>query len=466
MAPKFGTSGLRGLVVELTPDLIADYTRAFLAACPTGDTVCVGWDLRASSPTIADHVAATLCESGKHVQICGAIPTPALAFHAMRQGHAAIMITGSHIPADRNGLKFYTEAGEITHADQERIAAALGAPRPEARSGQRIEVSDCAARFVDRYVGAFAADCLRGLRVGIYEHSSVARDILHAVARGLGAETVALGRTETFVPVDTEAIDAESRAMLAGWIADHDLDAILSTDGDGDRPMVAGKSGQIIPGDILGPLTARHLGAETVCTPISSNSLVLDMPAFKEVRLCKIGSPHVIAEMDAALRADPQTRVVGYEANGGFLLGFDVVTASGTLAALATRDSVLPVIVPLIAAHQAGQSLDALAASLPPRFTATNRLQEVATEKSQRLISMLKSDQSARRAFFAGLGNEHEVNTLDGLRVVFESGETIHLRPSGNAPECRVYVEADTAAKASALLEDFLGKTRAALLVN
>ena len=53
MAPKFGTSGLRGLVTELTAELVADYTRAFLAACPHGGAVHVGRDLRPSSPEIA-----------------------------------------------------------------------------------------------------------------------------------------------------------------------------------------------------------------------------------------------------------------------------------------------------------------------------------------------------------------------------------------------------------------------------
>ena len=36
MAPKFGTSGVRGLVVEMTPELIGAYTQAFLSACDTG----------------------------------------------------------------------------------------------------------------------------------------------------------------------------------------------------------------------------------------------------------------------------------------------------------------------------------------------------------------------------------------------------------------------------------------------
>lgn len=48
MPPRFGTSGLRGLVSELTDALVADYTRAFLAACPHGGALWLGQDLRPS----------------------------------------------------------------------------------------------------------------------------------------------------------------------------------------------------------------------------------------------------------------------------------------------------------------------------------------------------------------------------------------------------------------------------------
>ena len=69
MPPKFGTSGLRGLVTELTPDLVADYTRAFLAACETGTGLYVGRDLRASSPRIAGDVIAAARAEGITVEM-------------------------------------------------------------------------------------------------------------------------------------------------------------------------------------------------------------------------------------------------------------------------------------------------------------------------------------------------------------------------------------------------------------
>ncbi len=460
MAPKFGTSGLRGLVTELTDPLCAAYAEAFLRGAETDGTVLIGRDLRASSPRIAAAVAGGAARAGLKAVDCGVLPTPALALAAEARGTAAVMVTGSHIPDDRNGLKFYTRHGEITKADETAITdgvAELGTERPVAPA-EMAEDTTARSAFVARYTGFFPPDHLAGLKIGVYQHSSTARDLLPEILEALGAKTVALGRSDHFVPVDTEALDGETRAMLAGWAGEHGLDAIVSTDGDADRPMVADADGHVIPGDRLGPLTAEALGANVIVTPVSSNTLVAQMPAF-DVRLTRIGSPYVIAGMEAAEGA----AVVGYEANGGFLTGFTAEHGGRRLPPLMTRDCVLPIIAPLGLARARGLSLSALSASLPPRFTAADRLTEVETTASAALIGACRAGQAESTALFAPYGTPAKIDNTDGFRATFGDGLVIHLRPSGNAPECRVYIEADDPARAQGVLTDMLARVRAAL---
>jgi phosphomannomutase len=461
LAPKFGTSGLRGLVVELTPDLVASYTDAFLAVCAVGSGLFVGRDLRASSPRIADDVVATARRAGIDVQDCGALPTPALALAAMSADASAIMVTGSHIPADRNGLKFYLPSGEISKTEEAAIAAAYAEGRkPEAAPLGDLRASTGAAEgYVARYAGAFGPAALSGLRLGIYQHSSVARDAMMEVCEALGATTIALARSADFIPVDTEAVDAQTRVMLAGWCAAEGLDAILSTDGDADRPMLVDASGRLVQGDVLGVLTARALGAKAVCTPVSSNSMVGLVPEFTTVRLTRIGSPFVIAEMEALRAARPGIRVAGFEANGGFLLGFEADAPAGTLAPLMTRDSLLPMLVPLASAKAAGLTLAELVARLPARFTAADRLTDTPIDAALRLLDRL-GDPAFRAAFFEPAGREIVLDRTDGLRARFDGGAIVHLRPSGNAPEFRVYTEAATPQAATELLAMFLMRVR------
>lgn len=450
MPPKFGTSGLRGLVTELTDDLVADYTRAFLTACPHGGSVHVGQDLRASSPRIAAAVIAAVRAMGLRAVDHGVLPTPALALASMGAGQAAIMVTGSHIPADRNGLKFYLPGGEIAKIDEAAIGAALGSVSVSVEMGDVQRAVSAVPSYVSRYVEAFGADALKGLRIGVYEHSSVARDALAEALMQMGAEVVRLARADHFIPVDTEAVDADTREMLKRWCAEHALDALVSTDGDADRPMVVDASGTLVPGDVLGPLTAQMLGAEVICTPVSSNTAV-DQLGFGSVIRTKIGSPFVIAAME-----EVGGRVVGYEANGGFLLGFAADGPSGKLAPLMTRDCLLPIVAPLAMACAKGVSLAELVSDLPPRFTAADRIAGIPTEASKAFIAELIEDAAERAAFFAGRAKETGVDLTDGLRVSFADDTVIHLRPSGNAPEFRCYAEAASVARAEVLMRETL----------
>lgn len=458
MAPKFGTSGLRGLVTELTSDLIADHIGAFLAACETGGRLYVGCDLRDSSPRIMADVMAAARAAGCDTVACGALPTPALALAAQEAGCGAVMVTGSHIPADRNGLKFYACGGEITKADEAAILTHLraGAAAPAQPPGTAHEDPQAADRFAQRYRQAFGPGALSGWRIGLYAHSAVGRDLLTGLLTDLGAEVITLGRSERFVPVDTEAVDAQTREQIADWVKTHELHALVSTDGDSDRPLVADETGRVIPGDILGQITAEALGAQTVVTPISSNSGVT-MKGFTQVLRTAIGSPYVIDAMQQSTG-----RVAGYEANGGFLLGFEAQGPTGALGPLLTRDCVLPIVVALHAASSG--PLSARIAQEPPVFTLSDRLQEVPVESSRALVARLRDDPAARAAFLAPLHKtEAALDLTDGLRMVMQDATVVHIRPSGNAPELRLYVEARDPAAAEALMRPALTCLRAAL---
>lgn len=460
MTPRFGTSGLRGLASDLATDLVADHTRAFLASCPIGGGLFVGQDLRASSPRIAAAVMDAATGQGVEVADVGTLPVPALALAAQSRGWAAIMVTGSHIPADRNGLKFYTPSGEITKNDEAAILAARGLPSKGMAAGRQRD-STVLAAYESRYLRAFGGQALQGLRVGIWQHSSAGRDLITDVVARLGARIVTLGRSDSFVAVDTEAIDAATETQLARWVAEHGLDALVSADGDGDRPLLVDETGRIVPGDLLGLVTSEFLGASHVVTPISSNTAV-ELCGLFDVRYTRIGSPHVIAGLNEVAAAISGARVAGYEPNGGFLLGFEAAAPRGALAPLVTRDSLLPMLSMLAMAREQRRSVGELVARLPPRFTARGRLENVPQERAQSFLDKIRQEPAPFLSAMT-LGYESARNEIDGLRLMTAGGEIVHLRPSGNAPEFRLYVEAETASRAKDLLQRGLLAVRVAL---
>ncbi len=459
MAPKFGTSGLRGLSVELTDELCGAYAAAFVSLHRHDGRLFVGQDKRDSSARIAAAVARGAASQGLRVVDCGVLPTPGMAGAALEAGTLSIMVTGSHIPADRNGLKFYTSKGEFTKADEEPLGAAVeGWVLEEAEAD--IEVTDVPRdAYVARYVNGLPKGVLSGRRIGVWLHSSAASEVLPAILEGLGAAVVALGASETFVPVDTEAVDAPTREMLAGWVTEHGLDALVSTDGDADRPLFIDDQGRVVPGDILGPVAARWCGAEEVVTTVSANTLVDLMGTFAGVSRTKIGSPYVIAQMEARM-SEGVARVAGYEPNGGFLLGWDVAREGVALPALMTRDALLPIVATLAAAAEVGVPVSEMLAGFPERRTATDRLQDIPREVSVGIVeAILAGDLSVLPD---GLGAVMGTDTTDGARLTFDSGLVVHIRPSGNAPELRCYVEAESAETAEVVLGKALAGLRRA----
>ena len=250
-------------------------------------------------------------------------------------------------------------------------------------------------------------------------------------------------------------IRPEDIALAHAWAAENAVDAIISTDGDSDRPLVADATGTWLRGDIVGLLCAHNVAADVVVTPVSSNTVLELSKAVPRVVRTRIGSPYVIAAMMDAAAADPAARVCGYEANGGFLLGSAVGTGEGALAPLPTRDALLPIVAALVAARQ--RPLADVVASLPPRHTFSDRVADFPLAHSAALIALLadgdEAAQMARaaRLFGAIAGLPVAIDRTDGHRIGFADGAIIHLRPSGNAPELRCYTEADSEVRARAL---------------
>ncbi len=524
----FGTSGLRGLVRDITCLEAYAATRGFIAACAreggksVDASVCLSGDLRPSTERIMSAVARAVTDHGVPVVHLGRIPSPALMAYAVRRGWPSVMVTGSHIPFDRNGIKFTTAAGEVTKAEEPAILAEVrmardheyarpagqsifdssGRLRPEHRFLLPPALDEARSEYTSRYLSAFPRGPLEGRRVLVYQHSAVGRDILTEVLSGLGVQVVPAGRSESFVAVDTEAV---SESMLADIqdLADANgggsLDAVVSTDGDSDRPLVLAVDGgrlRFIPGDILGMITAAWLGVRRAVVPVSASDALEGYlgPRGVSISRTRIGSPHVIAAMiEVGAEA-------GWEANGGFLTSAPLrVPAGGSLAPLATRDALLPILAVLYASLGRGASLAELLSRLPRRFSRSSVLRAFPREKALALIASLSpvdldivearfeeargnppriramragssSDQEAANeglaeelagirgsleGFFAphdGFARVAWVNWLDGVRVGFGNGEVVHVRPSGNAPELRIYALADSAERVDAIV--------------
>ncbi len=490
---KFGTSGRRGEVVHLTD--LEIYINAlaeleYLQSLPRegggiarGEDFYVALDLRPSSTQLCRAIERAIGDAGLRPVNMGRIPTPALMFYAVSLGKGSIMVTGSHIPFDRNGYKLNTARGELLKEHeqpinhevsrvrqrlyQESFADSLfdergmfksgpGEPGP---AGQAAE-----ALYIDRYTRFFGAGSLEGLRLAVYQHSAVGRDMLVDILQRLGADVIPCGRSEQFVPIDTENIDAAQLAVIQ-QLADGAgrVDAVVSTDGDSDRPLVLGvRDGRVrfFGGDLLGMIVAEFLGAGSVVVPITCNDGIDrgNLAAVLEPKT-KIGSPYVIAGMEAA-RAKGRRAICGWEANGGFLTGSDIERNGRVLKALPTRDAMLPVLAVLAASLEKKKPLVDLFGELPQRFSRAALLKNYPREQSRQVVERFsvpgETTWRALEAVFSsdrGFGAITRLDLTDGVRVYFTNGDVVHFRPSGNADEFRIYAVADSQQRADQIVE-------------
>ncbi len=322
---QFGTSGRRGEVVHLTQ--LEIYSNALgelrylqsLAGTEggirLGEEFYFAYDLRPSSPAIARAIVAAALSAGMKPVNCGRIPTPALACYALSRERGSMMITGSHIPFDRNGYKTYTSSGELLKEHEGPINESVGRVRAELYAeafadspfdqwgrlknvGELpTEIEDARAGYIGRYTQFFGGRTLNGTRILVYQHSAVGRDLLVEILNLLGAETIPAGREETFVPIDTENIDAATLGTIQNLVdAAGAVDAVVSTDGDSDRPLICGVDGagsaRFYGGDLVGMIAAEYLGADAVVVPVSCNDAIdrCNLAAVVEPKT-RIGSP-------------------------------------------------------------------------------------------------------------------------------------------------------------------------------
>ena len=493
--------------------------------------VPIAGDLRPSTDRILGATARAISDAGYQVDYVGKIPTPALTYYALEKGVVSFMATGSHIPADRNGQKANRCDGEVMKSDEKGIVEAVEAVRqqeyrrpveesvfdahgmlkPEHQLALPPVNGEAERRYMERYRQVFPAGGLAGKRVVFFQYAAVGRDLLPRILESAGAEVIPVGRSDDFVPIDTEAISEAHLRMLAEFVTEQQsrhgrIDAIVSTDGDSDRPLIVGIEAsegrripkvRFFPGDLVGTVVADYLEADSVSIPISANPAVHEYFENKGMRTTKtrIGSPYVIEAMGAALEKGKQ-RVVAWEANGGFLTGSEMILNGGVLKPLPTRDAVLPLLGALFSAAERDLSLSELFDRLPRWYGRADLIDDFPQETSRKILAYFRPDDEnimwldffedeivlrdvdeqsiGEWSLRDGQGEEfaekkrqleaiftsargfrelERINVQDGIRCFFRNEDIAHVRPSGNAPQLRIYAQSRTQERANEIAQ-------------
>jgi phosphoglucosamine mutase len=355
----FGTDGIRGVAgSELTPGLAAQVGRA--AAVVHAGRVgshprfLIGRDTRLSGTMLEAALTAGITSGGGDVEVLGVMPTPAVASLVVQRGaHAGVVISASHNPFADNGIKFFNgdgfklsddeEAEIMEHVTEHDLPSLTGADIGRVSYAHSAAVSE----YVDRLVDRVPVD-LSGLRVAVdCAHGAM----FEAAALGLrqtGAELTVLFDRPDGVNINDGCGSTHMHA-LQQVVRDDGFDLGLAFDGDGDRVLAVDQHGELVDGDFVIAILAKHLKGkgllrhETVVTTVMTNlgfHLAMQREGI-EVVTTAVGDRYVLAEMLAG------DYMLGGE-QSGHVIDLDVgTTGDGLATALLLLQALRDMDVPL-----------------------------------------------------------------------------------------------------------------------
>ena len=424
----FRAYDIRGIVGDtLTADIVTVIGRAIGSeAIERGvDSLCIGYDGRHSSPDLADALARGVMATGCNVIHVGAVPTPVLYFatHELDNG-SGVMVTGSHNPANYNGLKIMlggeTLSGEAIQKLLQRIRTGDFASGHGAQSSE-----DVRRAYLDRIVGDIAVAA--PLKVVLDAGNGIAGELAPLLIEELGCEVIPLycevdGNFPNHHP---DPGKPENLADLIERVKAEGADIGLAFDGDGDRLGVVTNTGKIIWPDRLLMLFARDVvsrnpGADVLYDVKCSRRLagVISEAGGRPI-MWKTGHSLMKAKMkeSGALLAGEMS---GHIFFGERWMGFDdgLYSAARLLEILGIED----------------RHCDEVFEDFPEDISTPELNVEVSDETKFPLMEKL-----GREGDF-GDGN---ISTIDGIRVEFTDGWGL-CRASNTTPVLVLRFEAET----------------------
>ncbi|MEQ5835688.1 phosphomannomutase/phosphoglucomutase [Marinobacter sp. NFXS9] len=258
----FRAYDIRGIVGEtLDGQVVHEIGRAIGSEAQSRQVtdICIGYDGRHSSPELADALARGIMSTGCNVINIGAVPTPVLYFatHELGTG-SGVMVTGSHNPANYNGLKMMLAQDTLSGDDIQKLFTRIQTGDLVQGQGQYSE-QDVRRPYLDRIVGDIAVAA--PLRVVLDAGNGIAGELAPILVEELGCDVIPM-----FCEVDgnfpnhhPDPGKPENLQSLIEKVKSEKADIGLAFDGDGDRLGVVTNTGKIIWPDRLLMLFARDV---------------------------------------------------------------------------------------------------------------------------------------------------------------------------------------------------------------
>lgn len=433
MKKYFGTDGIRGVAgTELTCEIATRCANA-LTYIKNKPLIVLGRDTRLSGDMLAAAIIAGVTSGGGNVIDLGMVSTPAVAYLARKlKADYGVVISASHNPPEFNGIKVFAGSGyKIPDAEkdliEERISMGLYHVCEPEDIGRLKYSHDELSSYLEYLVGA--GKPLDGLKIVIDCSNGAVFEIAPRVFAELGANVIAvnLEHDGKNVNVNCGALHPEICAKL---VKEHKADLGFSFDGDADRIMAIDEKGNVVDGDSIIYILAKHfkeqgiLNRSTVVGTLHTNMGAEKLLAEDGIKLIRtdVGDQHVLEEM---LSDD---LILGGEQSGHIILSKLSTTGDGVLTAIVLSSLI----------QESGKKLSALNEVIP--YPQVNY--GIVVKDKEYVLSHVDLQDALLKA-----------------KQELKNKGRVLLRASGTEPKIRVMVECE-----NAKLAEKLGREIAAIV--
>ncbi len=408
----FGTSGIRGTLKKIRPDLVSKLGMAFGAYFP-GKTG-VGRDARTGSELLALALTSGILYSGNDVVFFGLTSTPSV-LHATKalKLNGSAMVTGSHTPPEIHGVLLFEPDTSELHGEHERELEELVNQVEFRGKVGGLQREDADPYYLEDLVRESSG---RELKVVIDVGHSPIVSITKSLLRELGWEHLLYNEEiDGSFPNRGPEPDEESLRKLGRTVTSKGADLGIAFDGDGDRAIFVDERGFVIHPDRLGTALALRLGGpgDTVVCPINS-SMIVEMLREKGMRVIytRIGPPAIV---DSLIKHDA---FFGFEESGKYIWPENILYGD-----------------PLYTLIKLAEIWDEPISSMLSEIPDYPRLKKSYPCPDENKGEVMNKVRKLVRERFKN------VVEVDGVRVNLEDGWFL-LRPSGTEPVFRLYAEA------------------------
>ncbi|MBM7836525.1 phosphoglucosamine mutase [Clostridium sardiniense] len=336
MGRMFGTDGVRGVAnTELTAELAYNLGRAgayVLTEAAHKPKILVAKDTRISGDMLEAALVAGILSVGAEAVVLGVIPTPAVAHLTREYGaDAGVMISASHNPVEYNGIKFFNNNGyKLSDELEDEIQRVIesnfeGVPSPTGVSLGREKVEVAALDDYIEFAKNTISSNLEGMKIALDCANGASYKAAVEAFRDLGAEVYVINDNPDGTNINENCGSTHPEELME-YVVKKGCDAGFAFDGDADRCLAVDEKGNLINGDFILALCAKHLKDlgrlkdDTLVVTVMSN-LGLDI-ACKNLGIktlkTKVGDRYVLEEMvndDYVLGGEQSGHIIFLECN-------------------------------------------------------------------------------------------------------------------------------------------------------